>query len=1295
MFLTQEKVLKKIQQDRLKGDLKQALQRALDAHAKWPDDFGLTLEAIQLSFERSDYKQSVTLMKDAIRRNPKKRSQIMGMARETLQQNFSPFLASFILEILLRSRNIDDIRHMFGYFSNEFIDSLIKRSSTRSKGFLDNPGTKNSQFTDNELLLGLLYMASGRSEKAVQPFERAFDNSPEDIKLFGRLFIELERELPEHSGVKFDLGRISLLLSHPEKAEVRFFQAIQLDSPPLDELLLILESAESRSEKHLLLTGEILIRSGREDEGEKLIREYLESNRANWKNESFGDNIKQLFPDKVDGKIFVFDRLSRLPERFQCSKKIVFLFCELAEEIDRSKELVEKLESLFEKERKYCKDIASWIEEKDSLKKNALAQKLLSRIYIDLEDYSRASTAAILAAEINPGLINSILKTIEEGIASAQGNDTRLLSAQAELHTLNGNSEKAEQIIGTLEDKDDISNHDLFRLTGRIIEKSGINLDRVVSLIEMDMRNDDITETLPYFLEFYRENTEEHGELSIRIEELLSDDQSKWEKIVSLIEAISKKEDLSRSFRLLRAKADIRTGRIEKAVFEFDQLMMFDNSLGLDLIEEYERAAVKHSDNTTLNLALYQLYLDDRQYAAAARYLCKSLESDPQQIRDVISRFNDLVKKDAGNRKIWEELLKSALKVGHIDLAGEILGRAFTELPKDDSAPLHIYGARISASKGDIADSLLCISKALTAKDADLRAILEELSQTINREPNNPEARYLIGDAFIRLGNEDEAIKELEKCLSLSWEYSWKVGSRLEELLPISIKPWLISKLLGTIAWKEDRLEDAYRYFNAVQNGPVEFLESLDDILESIRKDHPDDRQLTLISGRSLSLQGKYDEAAELLYQLLTEDPGTSGRIMDILMETLDKDPSEFHANRLSARIFSSAGEGDKILEPAVQILKNKKMGLKEIDKAVREFLPLLEENVKFIIPYSELKSSLKKHTQALSGFRRALEIDRSRWQDILSALGDTKWPEETAAAVSILKVDCYLEGEKADEAFAMLKEISDRSNKILPKMIESMTMILKQDQRPEYYIFGSRLLVETGDADGAEELIRDGYGRFDEKTGIDLKIGLADALEGSDRPSEAARIYKEILEESSDKSAILGRIEQISSESARKEISIGMTKLEDGTLDPELSVKLAGTALDLGEFETALKFAKTPGIPDPERALINARTYLYMGRPLLALALAGSIEKSKTDPTDTSLDLLLIEGIASERLGDYGRAAAAFSRLVGKRAGSSDCDKRAEINYTRFLESEFENNLKILVKTGDLESDRTERNSS
>ncbi len=1292
MFLTQEKALKKIQQERLRGELKKALHRSIDALKRWPENFDLSIEAIRLCFDTFDFKQSVTLMKSTIRHHPKKRSWIIEFARETLQQHFNPLLASFIIETLLRSRNIEEIQTMLGLFSENFIDSLIKRSETRSEGSRENPGARTSQYTENELLLSLLYIAAGQSDKAVEPLGRALDNFPEDAQLFGSILIDLEHTLPENSDVQFHLGQVSTILSHQKKAETRFFQCIELDSPPLEKLLSLLESTEQPSENQQLLVGEILIRTGRESDGVTQIRNYIAETQDGWDQDSASDRIKTLFPDKIDSKMFVYDRLSNLPRQFHGNAEIIFLLCEVASGMDRIKEVVDELATLFEIDPESGTQIIPWIENNTVVRQSAPAQNLLARLYIAVEDYSHASSAALLAAEMNPGLTNSLISMIRDETDSSHSDNVVLLAAETELHAINGNSESAETLLRKLEENSAVNSEDLFRLTGKIIEKSGINLDRVISVIELGMRNNNITGTLSYAIEFFRANPDAHNELASRIEGLALDDEDNWKAISSLTALISEKEKLTKPLLMLQAKSDMNSGSVEKAIFEFDQLMMFNESLRLDLIPEYEKAAEKYAGNTTLNLALYQLHLDENQFGRAAHYLCKSLESDPGQIRDVISSFDKLVEKDPKNREIWEEMLKSSLSVGHIDLAKEILKRAISELPGEDTAKLHIYGARIFATDGKPLDSLRCLAMVLTGKDIDYMSIRKELTEIIGKDPLNPEARYLLGDTLLRMGEEDKASLEFEKCLELSPAYLEKIRTKLEKILPLSVMPWLISRLLGSISWTEKRFEDACRYFSAAQNGPVESLNALSGILEVLRKDSPDDRRLASIYARSLSMEARYEESTEILHELFTGDHGSAGMIMEILVKTLEKEPLQYHVNRLAARIVAKSGDRERLLDHVLRMIENRDMDQDELDEAVSEFLDLLGDNARFLTPYAGLRSRTGKYSDALDRYRQALKKDSSSWETILSETEAVEWPDGLFSSSLLLRADCLLEAGKADEAFAVLGKISTPDGAARTGMIDRIHRIIEAMPVSEYFTFGSRLLAESGDLDGARELTLRGCELLDGKNSIDMRIALAGIFDDSGMHDDAARIYKEILKASDDKKFILNRIEKASAGSSEKKISRGMKMIEDGTDDSGLKENLIGIALDTENFDVALDIIGSGGLPDELRVLLQARTYLYMDRPVLATAIAGMIDKPGSISRDTARDLLYIEGVACERLGDYGRAAAAFARILKTGGEYMDSRNRAEINYTKFIESQFDNKAKILVKTSDLNPHRNER---
>ncbi|MBU8923466.1 MAG: hypothetical protein KOO63_16750 [Bacteroidales bacterium] len=1306
MFVTQEKILKKIHQDRQRGDLKRALNRALDGLQKWPDDFNLSIEAIQLCLDTSDYVQAVTQMKAAIRQNPSSRSQILSFARETFIINPHPILGSFIIELLMRSRDIESIRSLLRTSPSEFVTGLVKKAETRSKGLRDRGDTKTSSFTDNEILLGLLYMSTGNSAEASSPLGRALANSPESVQVVGELLLELERDLPGSASVKFTLGLASFMLGRPEKAEDRFFQCIELSDPPLDPLLKLIDSAEEHSPSHFLLKGELFVRLGRPDEGIPLIRDFLEG-KEDALTASTQPKPGEFYSDEKDRLEMVMNRLSTLPEEMMGHEKLALLAADTAASLDHVKEAVELLETLFRLSPTSAPAIIVMIDENDTVARSGPAQRFMLTLKLATGNFNEAASAARIAAEMNPAIIRDLIETIKEKSDSEDGNNSALLAAMAELHALAGDSESATGIIEELEKKNDIEKDELFRITGSILDKCGVTLDRVVSAIDLAMRNGDISSALPWAIEFFRNNPDAHREFASRLGAIAGEDEDVWNLLADLLDSMASEDPLTRPLKLLQADAHMHNDQIEKAVFEFDQMIMFDDSLRLDLIPIYEKAAVRHPENTTLNLALYQLHLDEEIYSRASHYLCRTLKSDPSQIRDVLSRFKKLTDLDPGNSEIWEELLKAALAMNHADLAREVLGNAVKALPPEAATALNIYGAKISSADGKSLDSLKFLAEALGSNDVDLISVEEQLITIIGREPMNPEARYLAGETLLRLNREEEAAAQMVKCIELSPEYIERVRTKLEQLLPISVKPWLISRILGEISWKEGRKSDTYRFFNNAQKGPSEALGGLNEVMGKINSETPSDNRIMSIYARGLALEGRYAESVEILEELFDNNEKGSGRIMEILLELLEKVPSRFDANRLLAKIWVTSGDTDRSIDAVLRMLSNIEMDQKEVESAVEEFLHVHDQTPAFLVPWAGLKARTGNHGEALSSYRKALNIDPTCRDKALDGMSEIEWPDKFAAEASILKSDCLIEKKDMPGAFVAIQEILLPDGEILEKIIDRIKIIAGKEPSPDYYEHGCRLLATAGELKDAEELVREGCKLLWTDDRTRLLITLAENLESHGDSSRAARIFSEVLEEHPDRQTIWKRIEQAWLSWSDREIEDCRQLIEDGTCSIDCSEKAVRLAIDKNQFETALALIGRSQLSPDTVSVLRALVYLSMDRPLLALAVTGSsraesgteehAEKSDDHSStgtinknnrSNSLELLYIEGRAAELIGDHGRAVAAYMKILSTEDTWMDARSRVATNYSDLIGSQFEERTEVLEKISVLTRD-------
>ena len=1288
MFLTQEKALKRIVQERQKGDRKRALRNAMSALKKWPDDFDIATEAIQLCLDISDFKEAVSLMKNTIRHHPRSKQQLLSIAREALHLSFNPFLASFVIEFLIRSGDFDSARHAIRAGSTSYIEGMIKRSETRSKEFEESDKKKSSTYAENEILLGLLFLEARRWSEAVEPLGRAMKSLPDEAQGIGAALLEVERECPTNSHIQYYLGIASILLSHLDKAESRFFRALELEDPPATEILKILEAKEARSKNWLMMKGEALISAGMGPEGTTGIRDYLEAKDGGWDRKDIPGDINQLFPEQVDRQKFAFARLEKLPPERLDDIEVTFLYSEIASAMQRAKDAVEALKTYFGNHRESAARLADWAAGNEAVSNSAPGQELLVRLNLHLGKGETAAAASGNAAEMDPSRIPSILEMIQIALDAGFEEKAPLLSIQAELYARGGNEEKASELIREMESQETLEKEELLRLSGEVLRHCGVSLDGVISTIELGIRNSRVAEALTYSLEFYRDNPDSRDHFAEQIAGIAERDPDAWPALAELCELFAAEEELDRSMRFLRAKSHIKSGQIERAVFEFDQLMMFNDSLRSSVTDLYEEAIGGNPENTTLHLALYQIYFEGERYASASRHLGRALETDPAQIRDIVPRFEKLVERDHANSAIWDEILGSAMKIRHFDFARELLNKAVQALPKSESAALHIFGARISTTEGNIEDALRCLAMTLSSTHADLGSVKAELGEIIAKEPSSAEARYLLGETMLRLGSEDEATAELERCIALSPAYLDKVGQRLEKLLPVSIKPWLISRILGEVHWAGSRHDEAMRYLESAQKGPQESLSQLGETLKKLTADSPDDAELVFIYARNLVRTGGYDESAEILERFVSADGTISSGAVAVLREIIENEPGHLGANRLLASILSETDDNGRAVDALLRITGIENTTPETLIEMIEPFLEKYGEEPRLLVPLGGLRSRSGGLSKGLTDLEKALALDSSFAQAILDETTNIEWSKKYIIRSRLLEADCHIVTGDREAAFSILGEIDAGSRSVRTKVMERIRSLIDAGQKKEYYEFASQLLAGGGDTKRAESILREGIDSLGGEDAGDLLITMGGIFEAAGMEEKAAGCFREVLDGSVDKQRILVRIEKIWSSWKEREIRSGLERITAGEADAAETEKLVRTAIETGDLDSAGKMIDAGGIEPLRRKALLSRLHMAADRPLSALAVAGSAPREDGDE-ESILELLYVEGAASEMLGDYGRAAAAFSRILGIRSEYLDTGSRAESAYARYIASQCEENAGLLIATGDLDLEK------
>jgi tetratricopeptide (TPR) repeat protein len=988
-----------------------------------------------------------------------------------------------------------------------------------------------------------------------------------------------------------------------------------------------------------------------------------------------------LFPPEEDRLVLAQKRLETLPEEAFTDPEVAFLYCDIAGSRGNAKGVAKTLEILSGSDRAHAQRIAEWLEGANEHAHSGASRKLQAELFLAQGEAGRAAAAARAAVEADKGLLPTILEMVKEAAEGME--DASLLSVLAELYARAGDGESAAEVLDALKEREAIASEALLHLSGEVMKHAGVSAEGVLHAIQAGIDGNSVADTAPYLHALCLEQPHSVEGLAEMLQQRAEKDMRYWPALADLLDYISKSEKLPKSLNFLKALAHLESGAVEKAVFEFDQLLMLDGDLRHDLIRIYERSAEKFDTNATLHLALYQLHLEDDQLPLASHYLCRVIEIDPEQVKDVLKRFDKLVEKDPGNIRIWEEMLKAALASNRIRLAREILKRAIRNLPEDQAAALHVYGTKVSMSDGNFEDALRCIAVALTGESADLRSIEEQLEQILMSDPDNQEARFLLGDTFLRLGRDENAVAAFKDCLSISPSYGAKVEERIEKAMPTSVKPWALSTVLGEIAWAQERYRDAHRLFIEAQKGPHEYHAELGTTLKRLYQSSPEDPELAIILARNLATRGEHDESVQLLSALASIDGSSIHRIKDILLDLLGAEPDHFAGNRLLADLASKSGHADTSLEPIVRMLSHDEIDPGELDEIVSLYLPLHEKNSRFLIPYAGLKARKSECPESLSTYRKALEIDASNWERVLEGLRSRTWPDDMLDDVALLEIDCLTSGGRYDDAFGLVRDQGIRTGEFANELIERIGKLIDAAPKKEHYALCSRLLAESGSLEEAEGLLKKGTEALGAEECADLRIELVEILQESGDYEKAARLLDDLISSGGDKSSIYKSMEESFDRHAEHEISSFVKQAGKESRFSGDTEHIIRICLDCGRYETALDLIERGDLDPDRRTLLLAETYLAMERPVAAMVLTASTPPSSTIPTETEIRILYADGIANERLGNYARAFSSFSRILESGIDHREARERAARTYTKLIESSLDEKVLTLEAIG------------
>jgi tetratricopeptide (TPR) repeat protein len=482
----------------------------------------------------------------------------------------------------------------------------------------------------------------------------------------------------------------------------------------------------------------------------------------------------------------------------------------------------------------------------------------------------------------------------------------------------------------------------------------------------------------------------------------------------------------------------LRQGRVEDANGIFLQVAesYTHNSFLLKAIAVYKKILNTNPHNLEVNALLASLYarqgmnVDARSQYIALAELCAGEGRLPESL----DAYEKVVEIDPMNYQI------------QLKLAETYQGQGF----KEKAYPFFVAAARAQVKTGDIPAAMAAFRRAFALNPAnpealkglletalqtpDIRAILDQLAESVSAIPEDPALQELLGRSYLAARKPDLAEQHLRRAVDAD-------ESRHDQFFPLSL------------AFLES-------------GNPDHALHCLDPILP------------ILISRRET------ERIVEAYRQILTADPShmaTLQKLAEIHSATND-DPRYVAVLEKLAQLYQTAGDAGAALEAIEKILVINPTGEKHLQMH-RELFEQANPDIPYRLPRAVLE---------------AAERDALPNQEGADSAAAVEIPDEDSSNSAIVEVDLLLNYGMKEKALQLLRSLetkSPRNKDVRQRLITLYREAGEQRLAAEQCILLSALYQKSRNTDAAQKSLSEARKLAPDWVGADLDV-IAFALE-------------------------------------------------------------------------------------------------------------------------------------------------------------------------------------------------------
>jgi tetratricopeptide (TPR) repeat protein len=1270
-----DKLLKKVEQERSKGQLDRALARLKEGIAENPRDFHLAEEAATLCFQLGRTLEGAGILRTAIKRCPSERGHALEMLEREFATASSLELGEILYEAHLAQLDYDHAREVVGALSEP--DRAKLRSKLRTKITSVEEESPNDKVKLAALLLAEAIVLSAllRSVDVATTFERILDLDPSHVAIAGRLAKFEMKQSPLCAEVRYLLVRCYLAVEKPDLAADQAIAAAKQpefrqrafdrlaaapDVPPVRraraELLLLLQRF---AEGHDLLAPLLAA----EPEMASVVRQTIEAvphaaeatpelRMLHARTLAHSGGARQAIKEVQEARESGADAgvalatVEALLQKDSHNLDLVVMRAKLALDAGKPEVAQAAIKQVLDADPSRADKLCGELEAAAEKHGDAAVGRLLVDLYLQLEKPAEAA-AALVRVRTARGAAPDVLYTLASDIAARYGLSAALLL---------------------------------------VFVESALDTDR-----ERDARA-----AVAHYLASPGVRTAEFAQ---KLGALARERNELAAALTRTFEGLALPVDL----RLTLVTSAVQAGGGAPALAALQTLLLEHPEQRDSALAALESFIREGGDVPDALLAAAELHDAASRPDAALRCLARIIRVAPAETDRACKAAERILRRFPERDDCWRELVLALVEVQRYRHARELCYLAAQVLATEKQGFVHVALGEMMLAQGQTQNAVNEMESALACEDTPLEHLVGLLQKAVDGDARHGYARYVLAAALLRQGSDlDRAMEHLtaavqqdDLLVDLAFELLTDYATVLEAHAPARVLEGLLFLRKG------DRTQGVALLDRALEL-QVDLASLVVTPLETEWDRDPQNIAVGAAFVRALRGAGQARRACRLAVDLARRFPDARPRVEMELEALLEAEPLA-EAHRALWEMLVDAGEDDAALSHFAAAVE-----MVAVDGAASR--DLLEAGLRRQPGVAWIACRLAELEAAGGNVRRAEELlrgllvnDPSQADAVLASLHSPAFAARTPPSW-LLEADCALAAGRDTDALELLRRLRASDDADRSALADRYRIVVARGVvGVEAELEMGTLQQELGKIEDAVATLEAGLERAAAsapastggdtaaaaRTERELRLALAQLYVELGREQEGRALLAKVLDHPGDHQETYGVLERL----ARKGMLGKLRSLRDtiasypANLRARLELaRLSIVSMDYDGAREALSFAGDSPAIEAARRYLLARSHADEDHLDLALAVLRSIQIDDVADDELRRNIVYLQGVCCEDVGQFGEAHALFLRILSEFPYFKDTRERVRRTYQKHLEAAVETRAQLLEKRTQVE---------